>query len=72
MPFLSAPIQKYTPWLYDVMPWKLLIDFERNRPLAYYLANGRPLPTVVPIIATALWCVLFTAVAIWRMSREEF
>jgi len=72
MPFISEPIQKYAPWLYDVLPWKLLIDFNTNRPLAMYLANGRPLPTVIPIIATALWCVLFTAVAIWRMSREEF
>jgi ABC-type transport system involved in multi-copper enzyme maturation permease subunit len=72
MPFLSAPIQKYAPWLYDVLPWKLLIDFNTNRPLVLYLMKGRPLPTVAPIIATALWCVLFTAVAIWRMSREEF
>jgi ABC-type transport system involved in multi-copper enzyme maturation permease subunit len=72
MPFISAPIQKHAPWLYDVMPWKLLIDFNTNQPLAQYLANGQPLPTVAPIIATALWCVLFTAVAIWRMSREEF
>jgi hypothetical protein len=54
------------------MPWKLLIDFNTNRQLAIYVANGQSLPTVVPIIATALWCVLFTAVAIWRMSREEF
>jgi len=72
VPFVSTPIQEYAPWLYDLMPWKLLIDFETNQPLAYYLANGQPLPTVLPIIATALWCVLFTAVAIWRMSREEF
>jgi ABC-2 type transport system permease protein len=72
MPFISAPIQKYASWLYDVMPWKLLIDFNTNRQLAFFLANGLPLPTVTPIIATALWCVLFTAIAIWRMSREEF
>jgi len=72
MPIISAPIQKYASWLYDVLPWKLLIDFNTNRPLAFYLANGQPLPTVTPIIATALWCLLFTAVAIWRMSREEF
>jgi len=72
MPFLSAPIQKYAPRLYDVMPWNMLIDFSTFRPLAYYVANGRPLPAVLPIIATALWCVLFTAVAVWRMSREEF
>ena len=72
MPFISEPIQKYVPWLYDVLPWRLLIDFNYNQPLAGYLANGQPLPTVVPIIATALWCVLFTGVAIWRISREEF
>ena len=72
MPFISTPIQKYAPWLYDVLPWKMLIDFNTNQPLSVYLANGRPLPTVTPIIATALWCVLFTAVAIWRISRDEF
>jgi ABC-type transport system involved in multi-copper enzyme maturation permease subunit len=72
MPFISAPIQQYAPWLYDILPWKLLIDFNTNQPLSKYLANGQPLPTVIPVIATALWCVLFTAVAIWRMSREEF
>jgi len=72
MPFISTPIQEYAPWLYDILPWRLLIDFEGNRQLAFYLANGQPLPTVTPIIATALWCVLFTAVAIWRMSGEEF
>jgi len=72
MPFISTPIQKYASWLYEVLPWRMLIDFNTNQPLSAYLANGRPLPTVTPIIATALWCVLFTAVAIWRMSREEF
>jgi ABC-type transport system involved in multi-copper enzyme maturation permease subunit len=72
MPFISDPILKYAPWLYEVMPWKLLIDFNTNQQLAVYVANGQPLPTVVPVIATALWCVLFTAVAIWRMSRDEF
>jgi len=30
------------------------------------------LPTMMPIIATVLWCVLFTGVAIWRIRREEF
>jgi len=72
MPFISTPIQKYAPWLYDVMPWRMLIDFNTNQSLSVYLANGQPLPTVTPIIATALWCVLFAAVAIWRMNREEF
>lgn len=72
IPFISTPIQTYAPWLYDVMPWRMLLDFDTNQPLAYYLANGQPLPTVLPIIATALWCVLFTVVAFWRICREEF
>src|SRR5512139_1473305 len=50
MPFISAPILKYASWLYEVMPWKLLLDFENNRQLASYMANGQPLPTVTPII----------------------
>src|SRR5512136_578402 len=72
MPLISTPIQQYAPWLNDIMPWRLLIDFENNHQLANYLANGQPLPTVTPIIATALWCVVFTGIAIWRISREEF
>ena len=45
---------------------------EAIRALAVYMVQGQPLPTAAPIIATALWCVLFTGVAIWRMGREEF
>jgi ABC-2 type transport system permease protein len=54
--------------LVDVMPWRLLIE----PALGGYLLQGVPLPTVAPIIATAVWCVLFTGVAIWRIRREEF
>ncbi len=71
MQFLAKPIEKYTPWLQEILPWKLLSGIGET-PLAGYLALGAPLPTVVPIIATLLWCVLFTGVAIWRISREEF
>jgi ABC-type transport system involved in multi-copper enzyme maturation permease subunit len=61
--------------LADVMPWRLLIGLGQNGaipPLAAYMLQGQPLPTVAPIIATVLWCVLFTGIAIWRFSREEF
>ena len=54
--------------LADVMPWRLLIE----PALGGYLLQGVPLPTVAPIIATALWCVLFVGVAIWRFQQEEF
>jgi hypothetical protein len=68
---LAKPMQRYVPWLEDILPWKL-IGGAGDAPLAGYLALGAKLPTMVPIIATALWCVLFVAVAIWRISREEF
>ena len=61
--------------LADVMPWRLLIALGQNGAipaLAAYMVQDQPLPTVAPIIATALWCVLFTGVAIWRFRREEF
>jgi ABC-2 type transport system permease protein len=60
--------------LAEFMPWRLVIDTGNNAlpALNGYLLSGQPLPTVAPIIATALWCVLFTGVAFWRIRREEF
>jgi ABC-2 type transport system permease protein len=53
-------IQLATPWL--------LPD------IAVGLALQQPLPDIwfVPLIANGLWIVVFTAVALWRFSREEF
>lgn len=72
LPFLAEPIMEYAPWLLKVMPWNLLVPFGANSPLAGYLMLSVPLPTLIPIIATAVWCGLFVGVAIWRISREEF
>jgi ABC-2 type transport system permease protein len=38
------------------------------------LALGSALPAVwiIPVVATALWTVLFLGVALWRFGREEF
>ena len=72
MQFIALPVQKYAPWLGDIMPWRLMIDFGSRGPLAGFMAMGVTLPTILPIIATAVWCVLFIAVAIWRFRREEF
>jgi hypothetical protein len=60
--------------LAEFMPWVLVTDTANNALPAFfrYLLSGRPLPTVAPIIATALWCALFTGVAFWRIRREEF
>ena len=54
-----------------IMPWRLVMPLGQG-PLAGYLALGAPLPTLTPIVAAILWCLLFTGVAIWRIRREEF
>jgi ABC-2 type transport system permease protein len=54
-------------------PWALVVQTPlSSEPLSVLAAVGQPLPTVVPIVVTALWCVVFTAVAVWRFGREEF
>ena len=61
--------------LADVMPWRLILDLGKNGSivsLGKFLWQDVPLPTVTPIIVTAVWCLLFTGVAIWRFQREEF
>ena len=72
MVFMADLIEKYAPWLDMVLPWRLLMPVGEDAPLAGYLVMGQRLPTVTPIIATALWWVLFVVVAIWRLRREEF
>ena len=65
-------------WLEALLPWKLLMGHITDTgtgvvpSLAGRLILGEQLPTLVPIIATALWCVLFTGIAFWRIRRIEF
>ncbi len=49
------------------LPWTL-------RDSAAGLVLGSTLPAVwpIPVVATALWTVLFIGVALWRFGREEF
>ena len=72
MSWSYALVAKHASWLLAVLPWDLLMPTGGKVPLTALLALGRPLPTVTPIIGTAVWCVLFVAVAIWRFRREEF
>ncbi len=58
-------------WLISLMPWNLLDDLSYPS-LALSLIKRQPLPTVIPIIATVIWCLLFIVIAIWRFNREEF
>lgn len=61
------------PWLVDYMPWNLTSAVDANRPaLAVSLVTGQPLPTLMPVIASFIWCIVFTTIAIWRFRKAEF
>lgn len=61
------------PWLGRVMPWNLVMDLGPKQPsLAIALVNGRPLPTIAPIIGTLLLTLTFMIVTLWRFQREDF
>jgi ABC-2 type transport system permease protein len=54
-------------------PWAIAVNTPLNaEPLALLAASGAPLPTVVPILFTALGCVVFSALAVWRFGKDEF
>jgi hypothetical protein len=56
-----------------IMPWTLVVPLDPSSlPASLALALGLPVMSVTPIIATVIWCVVFTAVALWRFGREEF
>jgi len=58
--FIPMPVLIVTPWP--------LVDISGG------LALGTSLPSIwpIPIVATTIWIVVFTIVALWRFGREEF
>lgn len=60
------------PVLKDITPWTFFLDQSGNLPDGYALLLGQPAQSPIPIICTAVMCVLFTIVTILRFQREEF
>jgi ABC-2 type transport system permease protein len=61
------------PWTAEFMPWGLTSAISASQPaLAVSLVFGQPIPTLMPLIATVIGCLVFTIVAIWRFQKEEF
>jgi ABC-2 type transport system permease protein len=66
--FSGQIVPNFAPeWVTLIFPWKL-------SELAPALALGGTVPPVwpIPVIATAVWTVVFIGVALWRFGREEF
>ncbi len=62
------------PWTLEITPWGLTnagTGSGIGNSITTMLALGRPV-SVLPIIATLLWCVLFTVIAVWKFNRDEF
>ncbi|MBK8023065.1 MAG: ABC transporter permease [Chloroflexi bacterium] len=62
----------WTPWLVPFTPWTFIFPNGPEPGLAFQVMLGQPLGTVIPVIATTLWCLVFGSVALWRFQREEF
>jgi ABC-2 type transport system permease protein len=61
------------PWMADYMPWSLTTVVSVTRPaIAVSLVLGQPIPTLMPLIATVVGCLVFPIVTIWRFQKEEF
>ena len=58
-------IMRYASWVFDITP----AAFPQIAPM---VALGGPIPDTDPIMATAVWCIVFTLTAFWRFNREEF
>jgi ABC-2 type transport system permease protein len=61
------------PWTADYMPWSLTTAVSATRPaIAVSLVLGQPIPTLMPLIATVIGCLVFPIITIWRLQKEEF
>jgi ABC-2 type transport system permease protein len=66
-------VAQFAPFLVNIMPWLIAMPLGTYPfSFAQLVMNGQPLPTVTPIISTAVLCVVFVGVALWRFQREEF
>lgn len=60
------------PVIKDITPWSFFIPNVEVIPAGLNLIMGQPLPSFIPVISTALFCLVFIAVTIWRFQHEEF
>ncbi len=62
-----------TPVIRSLWPSTMVLGFSPPQvSLAAALALGQPLPSVMPILSTALLTIVFVATALLRFEREEF
>lgn len=70
--FVLLFVTSRVPALLDFTPLAFIMDMPEHRSLVQLAIAGQPLQTLMPIIMTVIWVMVFVAVAIWRFRREEF
>lgn len=71
--FIIGLVLQYIPWLYDFLPYQLVLPLNGSDTSSVVGAviSGNTPPSWVPVYSAVIFIVLFTAVGIWRFSREE-
>jgi ABC-type transport system involved in multi-copper enzyme maturation permease subunit len=69
--FAAMFIMGYLGDLAYITPW-MIIPSGSFQGLAIEAMLGQPLSSATPILATAVWSIVFVGIALWRFGREEF
>ena len=68
----GVQVLRFSSGLAEIMPWNLTTSLSAGKPaLGLMLIQGLPLPSLTPLFATVLWCLLFTCISLWRFNQEE-
>ena len=73
--FVVGLIMKYIPWMYDYLPYQLVMPLNGSGApytVAIAVIQGTPVLSWTPVFSTLVLIVALTALGIWRFSREEF
>jgi len=72
--FLQQNILGFLPSLRYVLPWNLIVPLGSTNPLVLSLITGIPVQSyhLILLLVIAFESILFTSIALWRFTREEF
>ena len=69
---LGPSMLRAMPVIKEITPWTFFIPVIDEVPVGFSLAFGQSPKLAIPIIGTAIFCLIFTVIAILRFQREEF
>jgi ABC-2 type transport system permease protein len=70
--FSGQMLQSIAPGLANFGPWLLILPDSSGASRITQIIQGNAGVNLLPVLATVIWSIVFSAVAIWRFRREEF